>query len=124
MNLRGHKRLGIWLAEWLLASQEGPCSIESVNNVKTEIYNDITLYVVLYGCETWSQILTGEYRAFDNHLPSKEFWGNKMGQTDRQTGRMVETAQWEASLYAVSTSQFQGHYNKKGESGVGAERTA
>jgi hypothetical protein len=44
-------------------------------NVKFKIYKAVILYIVLYGCETWSLTLRKEYtlRVFENRILSRIF---------------------------------------------------
>ena len=44
-------------------------------NIKIKIYRTIILPLVLYGCETWSLILTEErrLRVFENRVPRRLF---------------------------------------------------
>jgi hypothetical protein len=44
-------------------------------NVKVKIHKTVVLSIVLYGCETWSLALSGEYtlRVFENSVLRKLF---------------------------------------------------
>jgi hypothetical protein len=46
-----------------------------VKNIQIKIYRTIILPVVLYGCETWSLTLSGQYRlrVFENRLLRRIF---------------------------------------------------
>jgi len=55
------------------------------NNLKIKIYRIVTLFVVLYGCETWSLILREERRLklFENRV-LKRIFGPKRDEVTRE----------------------------------------
>jgi hypothetical protein len=57
-------------------------------NLKINIYRTVILYVVLYGCETWSLTLREEYwlKVFENRVLRRIFgpkWGQLTGEWSR-----------------------------------------
>jgi len=64
--------------------------MKTLCNYKQEIYKNITLPVVLYGCETWSLTLPKErkLRVFENMVLRRIFGPRR----DEVTGEMEENA--------------------------------
>jgi len=56
------------------------CSSSLFINLKIKIYRTIILYVILYGCETWSLTLRGErrLRVFESRLLRRIFGSRKI----------------------------------------------